>query len=126
MKKIATATLCAILLLVFGADASAFRCNHGKGLVTSGSSKAKVRLECGQPDDIERVKTVTRGRFLGGEDPQTGRTRGGIYAEETVPVEKWYYNCGSADFLYVLTFEGDTLVAEDTGGRGTGPSRCTY
>ncbi len=115
-----------LVMLSSAVDASAFRCNRGKGLVSTGDTKTRVTIECGKPDSVERVKSVTRGRFIGGEDPRTGRSRGGIYAEETVSVEKWYYNCGDNDFLYVLTFEGDVMIAEETAGRGSGPSRCTY
>jgi hypothetical protein len=127
MRKITVALACIALFCFCAADASAFRCNHGKGLVSAGDAKARVRIECGPPDSVERVKSVTRGSYQGGvENTKNGRIRSGYYTEETLPVEKWYYNCGESDFLYVLTFEGDVLVAEETAGRGTGPSRCTY
>ncbi len=126
MKKMMAMLVVAAFVFCFGSEASAFRCNQGKGLVSNGDSKARVRIECGKPDSVEKVKSVTRGRYLGGEDPNTGRSRGGIYAEETLAIEKWYYNCGESDFLYVLTFEGDILIAEETAGRGNGPSRCTF
>ncbi|HOI74594.1 MAG TPA: DUF2845 domain-containing protein [Syntrophales bacterium] len=121
------AVMAAVVVMFWCAgDAFAFRCNGGKGLVSTGDTKTRVTIECGKPDSVERVKSVTRGRFIGGEDPRTGRSHGGVYAEETVSVEKWYYNCGDSDFLYVLTFEGDVMMAEETAGRGKGPSRCTF
>lgn len=126
MRDIMAVLIAGAVIFCCAGEAAAFRCNQGKGLVSAGDGKARVRMECGKPDDMERVKSITRGRFLGGEDPNTGRSRGGLYAEETIAVEKWYYNCGENDFMYVLTFEGDVLVSEETAGRGKGPSRCTY
>jgi hypothetical protein len=34
---------------------------------------------------------------------------------EKKSTEKWYYNCGENDFIYVLTFEGTILKKEETG-----------
>lgn len=45
---------------------------------------------------------------------------------ETVPIENWTYDCGSNDFIYVLTFEGDRLIKEDTKGRGSKSGDCSY
>jgi hypothetical protein len=127
MKKGMAILAAAAFVFCSGSEVSAFRCNEGKGLVSNGDSKARVSIECGKPDSVEKVKSLTRGRYQGGtEDTASGRLRGGIYVEETLTVEKWYYNCGVNDFLYVLTFEGDVMVAEETAGRGNGPSRCTF
>ena len=46
---------------------------------------------------------------------ETGRAK---YRKDTVKVEKWYYNRGYGDFIYTLTFEGDTLKAIEKAGRG--------
>jgi hypothetical protein len=127
LQTLSAGLVLAAVIFCWSGDASAFRCNNGKGLVSQGDSKARVRIECGKPDDVEKVKSVTRGRSQGETiDTPSGKLRDRVYAEETLAVEKWYYNCGENDFLYVLTFEGDILVKEDTAGRGTGPSRCTY
>ena len=39
-------------------------------------------------------------------------------------VERWFYNCGEHDFLYVLTFAGGVLEKEETQGYGKGKSDC--
>lgn len=127
MKRMAVVLAGLAVLFFSGGDAAAFRCNQGKGLVSAGDTKARVRIECGQPDSVEKSKSVTRGRYAGETvETKNGRVRGGYYTEETLSVEKWYYNCGENDFLYVLTFEGDVMVSVETAGRGKGPSRCTF
>jgi hypothetical protein len=121
-----------IILMLFVAcfisgnvDCLAFRC--GDGFVGIGDSKTKVLLECGKPTSKEKVK-VKKGRHYRtvekekDEGSDTKRTY--LAKEKKKPVEKWYYNCGENDFIYVLTFEGGTLKSEETGSYGKGKSDC--
>jgi hypothetical protein len=112
-----------VFCLFYVSDAHAFRC--GDEIVGTGDSKAKVLIRCGKPTHKEKVgvkkSTRTKGQKHGAEDNQ--------YVYDTKrstskSVEKWSYNCGKDDFIYVLTFEGGVVVKEDTDGRGRGASEC--
>jgi len=121
-----------IIIMVFVAffmsgkiDCFAFRC--GDGFVSIGDSKTKVLLECGKPTSKEKVK-IKRGRHYRTvereKDEGSDTKRVYLAKEKKKPVEKWYYNCGENDFIYVLTFEGGTLKSEETGSYGKGKSDC--
>ena len=87
-----------------------FKC--GDGNVSLGDSKVQVLSTCGKPDWSDLSGT----RETGSRDTdETGRAK---YRKDTVKVEKWYYNRGYGDFIYTLTFEGDTLKAIEKAGRG--------
>lgn len=103
-----------ILFILFSTiHAFAFRC--GSDLVTTGDSRTKVKVTCGNPTSKENkcknVLTTTT---------KSGKTK--TKCDEKVEV--WYYNCGEGDFIYALTFENNTLTNEDTEGRGNGKSDC--
>jgi Fe-S-cluster containining protein len=112
-----------VFCLLFVSGAQAFRC--GDEMVGIGDSNAKVLIKCGKPTHKEKVgvkkSTRTKGEKRGTADNQyvydtkRATTRG---------VEKWSYNCGKNDFIYVLTFEGGVVTREDTDGRGRGASEC--
>lgn len=147
MGKIFVFLSCMGMLIFFGHnDCAAFRC--GNGFVSEGASKTRVLLECGQPTSKEKVgvkkekgEATTKGKTgdkkakrqkknkkygkdsTGGKD---GRTvvRGEYDKVSKKRIEKWYYNCGDNDFLYVLTFEGGILKKEETEGYGKGKSDC--
>jgi hypothetical protein len=114
--KINHATLFFVSFLLLGLSAEdtlAFRC--GNGLVTTGDTKSKVRLTCGNPTSKEtrcknKLNSVTK----------SGKTK----TKCGDKVEIWYYNCGDTDFVYALTFEDNILTAENTEGRGRGTSDC--
>jgi len=124
MKKNAALFFVATVFgLFFVFDAHAFRC--GDEIVGTGDSRGKVLIKCGKPTYKEKVGVKKSKRIKvqrhGAEDKQV------VY--ETQPatakgVEKWSYNCGKDDFIYVLTFEGGVVVKEDTDGRGRGASEC--
>jgi len=135
MKKGIIFLFCMSVFLFLGSvDCDAFRC--GDGFVNVGDIKAKVILECGQPTSKEKMG-VKKGT---GEFHTKGKTekskqhkeskkkdklvRGEYEGVTNQKVEKWYYNCGENDFIYILTFEGDTLKHEETGGYGKGKSDC--
>lgn len=114
-----------LVFLATNVDCWAFRC--GSGVVSTGDSKAKVLFECGKPTSKEKAGTKKKA----GQHRKTERTRDKertashttVHAK-TKPIEKWYYNCGDNDFIYVLTFEGGTLKSEETEGYGKGISHC--
>ncbi len=121
-----------IILILFVAsfisgsvDCFAFRC--GDGFVSVGDSKVKVLSECGKPTSKEKVK-VKKGKHYRTvekeKDESSDAKRTYLSKEKKKPVEKWYYNCGENDFIYVLTFEGGTLKSEETGSYGKGKSDC--
>jgi hypothetical protein len=101
-----------------------FRC--GDGLVSIGDSKGKVKITCGPPTHMETVSTKSKDKVTTYEagNQQKSKTKVGVRKTKAEKVEKWYYNCGNNDFIYVLTFTGGTLSAEDTEGYGKGKSDC--
>jgi len=120
-----------LALFVFGLQNSAlgsgystFRC--GPELVSIGDTKEKVLATCGQPTSREVTGEQATGTYKGTGDDRQGETAGpgGTYTRETKIVEKWIFNCGSGDYIYVLTFVGGTLSSIDSAGRGAGKSDC--
>ncbi|MFA5322255.1 MAG: DUF2845 domain-containing protein [Smithella sp.] len=85
----------------------AFRC--GNGLVSTGDTKTQVLTTCGKPSSKEK------------RCKESWTTKKQKCDKK---VEVWYYNCGDNDFIYVLTFENNTLIGENTEGRGNGRSDC--
>jgi len=143
MGKIIILASCIGVLLVFThTDCGAFRC--GEGYVSVGDSKTKVTLECGKPTSKEKVghkkevgeQTVKESkeekkakRMKKDKDKKESKEsraalRGEYEGTSKKPIEKWYYNCGDNDFIYVLTFEGGKLKKEETEGYGKGKSDC--
>lgn len=139
-KKIVIASCVGLLLLTGHTDCAAFRC--GDGFVSEGASKTKVLLECGQPTSKEKAgvkketgEPATKGKTgdkkakRQKKDKRDGKdSRPAVRAEydnvSKKRIEKWYYNCGDNDFIYILTFEGSVLKKEETGGYGKGKSDC--
>jgi hypothetical protein len=112
-----------LFCLFFTVNAYALRC--GDEIIGTGDSKAKVLTRCGKPMLKEKVgakkSTRTKGERRGAADNQY------VYQKKqssTKSVEKWSYNCGKDDFIYVLTFEGGVVAKEDADGRGRGRSEC--
>jgi hypothetical protein len=112
----------ALLAFAVTGDAEAFRC--GSGLVKTGDSTGKVLIECGQPTYKEGAGTKTKvksSKTVKVQDkPAERRSSRGTSRK----VERWYYNCGESDFIYVLTFAGGVLEKEQTEGYGKGKSDC--
>ncbi len=103
MKPLAIALISFVFLFFSIQNTFAFRC--GSGLVTSGDAKVKVLETCGQPTSKEVIC------------PKKTHSCPNIS-------EIWYYNCGSNDYIYALTFEDGKLVKETTEGSGKGQSDC--
>jgi len=91
--------------LIFGFlladDALAFRC--GSEVVSVGDSVVNLKAGCGTPDYKEFAVEKFKKRWES--------------------VQKWFYNCGDNDFIYMLTIIHSKIVAEDIVGRGSGKPR---
>ncbi|HUH67219.1 MAG TPA: DUF2845 domain-containing protein [Syntrophales bacterium] len=124
VRIVISLSVAVVFILSTGVEGYAFRC--GDGYVTVGDSKTKVLLECGKPASKEKVR-YKKGRHYRTEEgrkDESGKVKGTYLKEKKKPSEKWYYNCGENDFIYVLTFEGGILKSEETGGYGKGKSDC--
>ena len=117
MKIIKISTFCIILSCFFAAESFAFRC--GSGLVSSGDSKTRVLVTCGQPSSKATSCTNT-------QEFTTTTKKGKIKKTKKcgTKADVWHYNCGNDDFIYALTFENGKLTNETTEGRGKGKSDC--
>jgi GH24 family phage-related lysozyme (muramidase) len=125
MTKIVISVLVAAFFILSGSlESYAFRC--GDGYVSVGDSKTKVLLECGKPTSKEKVRSKKGRRYRTDEreKDKSDKTKGTYLKEKKKPMEKWFYNCGENDFIYVLTFEGGILKSEETGSYGKGKSDC--
>jgi hypothetical protein len=100
MKKAAVLTLLLSVMWVSQVLVDTFRC--GSKLVGNGDSTVRVLLYCGPPSYKEIISP-------GIEGPR---------------VEKWYYNCGSSGFLYLLRFVNGVLESIGNEGYGSGQSDC--
>jgi hypothetical protein len=112
-----------VFCLFVGPNVHAFRC--GDEIVGTGDSKAKVLIKCGKPTFQEKIG-VKKGSHATGEKRGTTKNQQAYNTKHTTAkgVEKWSYNCGKDDFIYVLTFEGGVVTKIDTDGRGRGASEC--
>ena len=112
-----------VFCLLFASGAQAFRC--GDEMVGVGDSKSKVLIKCGKPTFQEKG-SVKKSTHAKGDKRTAPDSRYASDKKQSVArgVEKWTYNCGKDDFIYVLTFEGGVVTREDTDGRGRGASEC--
>lgn len=105
-----------LLLPALLGEALAFRC--GSGLIKEGDKTGKVLIECGPPTHKEQVGKKTGRPHRDGRSLKEGGSR------SLGKVERWYYNCGEHDFIYVLTFSDGVLKEITTEGYGKGKSDC--
>jgi len=102
MKHFIITFIVASFLFASADCAFAFRC--GSNMISTGDSTEFVLTRCGRPQN-KRFATAK-------------------FQNQWESVEKWYYNCGSKDFIYILNIVHDVVHSEETAGRGTGESRC--
>ena len=114
MPRIQISILAFITLCLAAGDAVAFRC--GSGMVSTGDSKARVLIVCGKPTAKEKVSEKNK--------TSTGAVKNKKTKKSAGKAAVWYYNCGSQDYIYALTFEDGVLKKEDTEGKGSGKSDC--
>jgi hypothetical protein len=109
----------------------AFRC--GDEVVVRGDSSGALVFRCGEPTYKEKIAGSTTGSYSQNtqetNNVKSGKAKKeiavyGKYTERSETVEKWFYNCGSQDFVYVLEIKGGIIVSESTNGYGKGESDC--
>ena len=111
-----------LMVLAVSGDVLAFRC--GSGLVKTGDTTGKVIIECGPPTYKEGAGTKTKVKSSKTEKAMERQAERKSSRGASRKVERWFYNCGERDFIYVLTFAGGVLEKEETEGYGKGKSDC--
>ncbi|MDA8124171.1 MAG: DUF2845 domain-containing protein [Deltaproteobacteria bacterium] len=126
MKKLTMLSIAAALLTaIIPGNGAAFRC--GDGLAIVGDKTGKVLIECGPPTAKESAGARAGGKIVKKTERPKKKEKSATPAvrrEASPKVERWFYNCGEHDFVYVLTFEGGVLAKEETEGYGKGSSDC--
>ena len=102
MKNMLFVLLIMSFIIVLVNNSYAFRC--GSEIVGRWDSSASVLVKCGAPfhTDFVNEKINDRHQY----------------------VERWFYNCGDNDFIYVLSVLNGVIVKEDSVNRGSGSSQC--
>jgi hypothetical protein len=107
--------LFAFFLLVCPVTANSsevFRC--GAEIVKVGDSTDTVRKLCGKPSRTESggksspKKSKKKSKLRNEDDSEQSSAKG----------KKWYYDRGYGDYVYILTFKGNTLDRIQTSERG--------
>jgi hypothetical protein len=108
-----------------GPSVRSFRC--GNRIVKIGDKKHDVMTICGEPTSKEVTGTGEEGYY----SERKGETlfpeekyKDGQYESVTVKMEEWFYNCGSHNFSYILSFKGNILNEIKQTGYGEGKSEC--
>jgi hypothetical protein len=91
------------------AEDTIFRC--GAESVAVGDSRYSVQKICGKPSRSESVAKT-------GKEKKQKPLKGSTSTSSSGKVQKWYYDRGYGDFVYVLTFEKDVLKKIEKSGRG--------
>ena len=91
------------------AEDTVFRC--GAESVSVGDSRYTIQKICGNPSRSESVGKTSKGK-------KQKQPKGSTSKSSPGKVQKWYYDRGYGDFVYVLTFEKDVLKKIETSGRG--------
>jgi hypothetical protein len=101
-----------VLGLLAASPAFAFRC--GSKIVAEGDSRAEVAARCGEPVEIDTLRSVYRRPMIWAN----GRP---YYIGEDfmeVPVESWVYNFGPNKLMRRVRFEGGIVTKIETLGYG--------
>jgi hypothetical protein len=91
------------------ADDTVFRC--GAESVSIGDSRYTIQKICGKPSRSESVAKTSK-------EKKQKQPKGSTSTSSSGKVQKWYYDRGYGDFVYVLTFEKDVLKKIEKSGRG--------
>ena len=91
------------------AEDTIFRC--GAESVSIGESRYSVQKICGKPSRSESVGQTSK-------EKKQKQPKGSTSKSYSGKVQKWYYDRGYGDFVYVLTFEKDVLKKIEKSGRG--------
>lgn len=90
------------------AEDTVFRC--GAETVSIGDSRYTVQKVCGKPSRSESVAKGSKDRKKQPKGSTSGSSSG--------KVQKWTYDRGYGDYVYVLTFANDKLKKIEKSGRG--------
>lgn len=96
-----------------------WRC--GDEVIKIGDTQSTVLLKCGPPTVSFENSIETRGSY---RKKFKLDEKDGTYYEKSQIVEEWTYNCGTARFIYILTFTGGRLTNIRSVGYGSGESDC--
>ncbi len=91
------------------AEDTIFRC--GGESVSIGDSGYAVRKICGKPSRSESAGKTSK-------DKKQKEPKGTTTKSSSGKVQKWYYDRGYGDYVYVLTFEKDVLKKIEKSSRG--------
>ncbi len=91
------------------AEDTVFRC--GGETVSIGDSRYTVQKICGKPTRSEPVSKS-------GRDRKPKKPKGTASSSPPEKLQKWTYDRGYGDYVYVLTFANDRLKRIETSGRG--------
>ncbi|HET6490723.1 MAG TPA: DUF2845 domain-containing protein [Syntrophales bacterium] len=91
------------------AEDTIFRC--GGESVSVGDSRYTVQKICGKPSRSESVSKTSK-------EKKQKEPKGTTSKSSSGKPQKWYYDKGYGDFVYVLTFQGDVLKKIEKSGRG--------
>jgi hypothetical protein len=91
------------------AEDTVFRC--GGETVAIGDSRYTVQKICGKPSRSESVAK-------GSKDKKQKQPKGATSGSSSGKLQKWYYDRGYGDYVYILTFANDKLKKIETSGRG--------
>jgi hypothetical protein len=86
-----------------------------------GDTTYTVMSECGAPDTRE-IKVIEEKRTTRKKTRKVKKVvihAGKTYDGQTSGDETWYYDCGTDQFQYILTFTNSRLKDIQQGGRGT-------
>ena len=89
------------------AETEVFRC--GSEIVKIGDSTETVKRVCGKPSSTYSKK---------GKESSTRSKKKKEDGAETAYSKKWYYDRGYGDYIYVLSFKGNTLKKIQKSDRG--------
>jgi hypothetical protein len=102
------------------AETSCMRCERGRKMVCIGSPASTVLAKCGSPLSIVEIGSKKRTRDNGTIKGQETRGNNAVYrtrpnrSSTTLKLEEWTYciegSYGSDCYIYILRFEGDTLI----------------
>jgi len=89
-----------------------FRC--GAEIVKVGDTSDTVKKMCGKP-----TRTESAGAKGSQKKSKKSRTKTEeSYEQSSAKGKKWYYDRGYGDYVYILTFKGNTLNKIQTSERG--------
>ncbi len=120
MKKLLTVgTIVVLFPYVFPAIVSADSMRCGKRVISTGATKAKVLVTCGEPILREVVEERGSAQTDGGIQRFGSRDSPFSFSRTftITTLEQWTYNLGSNQFLRILTFEGGKLVSIELGDK---------